>query len=90
MRIVGGSFNGPEKNAAWAQDQGFPYALWSDRDKVLAKHYGAVRISLAPVPGRITVVLDAQGRQVLAYDDVNVGTHPADVLEDCRVLFGAE
>jgi len=35
------------------------------------------------------VILDAEGREILRYDDVSAGTHPADVLEDCRALFGA-
>jgi peroxiredoxin len=86
---VGVSFNKPEKNAPWAQAEGFQFPLWSDEDKALALHYGAVRSRLSPVPGRITVVLDAQGQLVLRYDDVDVGAHPADVLEDCEALFGA-
>ncbi len=82
------SFGKPEKALAWAEDQRFAYPLWRDTDKALALHYGAVSTRFAPVPGRVTVVLDAQGALALVYDDVDVGTHPADVLEDCRVLFG--
>jgi len=36
------------------------------------------------------VILDARGREVMRYDDVSVGTHPAEVLEDCRALFAAQ
>ena len=39
-------------------------------------------------PRRVTRVLDAEGRVVLSYDDVKVGTHPEEVLQDCRALFG--
>ncbi len=89
MGIVGVSFAKPEKNREWSQHEGFQFPLWSDEDKALALHYGAVSGKLSPMPSRITVVLDAQGQQVLRYDDVSVGTHPADVLADCKALFGA-
>ncbi len=88
MGIVGVSFNKPEKNRGWAEAEGYPFPLWSDDDKALALHYGAVGNKLMPVPSRITLILDAQGQLVLRYDDVNVGTHPGDVLDDCRALFG--
>jgi peroxiredoxin len=87
--IVAVSFNKPEKNAEWAAHEGFQFPLWTDEGKALALHYGAVSSRIAPLPGRITVVLDDEGRVVLRYDDVDVGTHPADVLEDCQALFGA-
>lgn len=83
------SFNKPEKNREWSEHEGFQFPLWSDDDKALALHYGAVGSKLSPMPGRITVVLDPLAQLVLRYDDVNVGTHPADVLEDCQALFGA-
>jgi len=85
--IVGVSFNKPAKNADWARAEGYQFPLWTDDDKALALHYGAVGSKLGPIPGRITVILDATGAQVLRYDDVDVGTHPADVLEDCKRLF---
>lgn len=40
------------------------------------------------VPRRVTRVLDADVQVVLAYDQVSVGTHPQDVLDDCRERFG--
>lgn len=86
---MGVSFNKPEKNAGWAAAEGFQFPLWSDEDKVLALHYGAVGSKLSPFPSRITVVIDASGQLVLRYDDVDVGAHPADVLADCVALFGA-
>ena len=88
MGIVGVSFNKPDKNAGWATTEGFQFPLWSDEDKALALHYGAANSKLSMVPSRITVVLDAQGTVVLRYDDVSVGTHPGDVLDDCKALFG--
>ena len=45
---------------------------------------------VAPLRGLPYVrVNDAEGRLLLRYDDgIQVGTHPAEVLEDCRELFG--
>lgn len=41
-------------------------------------------------PRRVTKVLDKDGTLVLEYiSDVDVGTHPEAVLEDCRRLFPA-
>ena len=81
------SFNDPEKIKAWTTDQEFPFEVWSDRDKTLAQALGAGgRFSV--VPSRVSFVLDASGKVVLEYRDVKVGTHPEDVLLDCRALFG--
>ena len=91
VRIVGVSFNAPDKNLRWATEQKFPFEVWSDLDKTLALTYGAAGSRWTLVPSRITVVLDASGNVVLEYKDgVDVGTHPQDVLEDCGKVFGGE
>lgn len=89
VRIVGASFNKPEKNREWVAEQKYNFEVWSDTEKTLALALGAVSSRYLPVPSRITVILDAQGNVVLHYlDGIDVGTHPGDVLEDCRTLFG--
>lgn len=88
MKIVGVSFNKPQKNASWAQNQGFRYEVWSDQERALATQLGAATKPDQGTPRRVTRVLDAQGRVVLSYDAVQVGTHPDQVLEDCRAKFG--
>jgi hypothetical protein len=36
------------------------------------------------------VLLDANGELLLSYtEDIVVGTHPGQVLEDCEKIFGA-
>lgn len=87
--IVGASFAGPEKNADWIAAESFNFEVWDDDDKTLALYYGAVKNKSAPFPDRITKVLDADGTLILEYvDAINVGTHPADVLDDCQKIFG--
>lgn len=79
----------PEENAAWAVDEGFQYELWTDDDGTLGLTYGALTDADDAYPKRITVVLDADGMLVLEYlEDISVGTHPGQVLEDVQLLFG--
>lgn len=85
VTVVGVSFDSPKKNQAWAEKEAFPFQLWSDTERVLAKAYGAK--GWLPVASRRTVLLDANGALVLRYDDVDVPTHAQDVLDDCRRLF---
>ncbi len=88
MQIVGVSFDEPEVNQAWAEEEGFSFDLWTDDDRTLALAYGAATSASQPYASRKTVILDAEGELVLVYDSVSVSAHPADVLEDCQILFG--
>lgn len=83
MTIVGVSFGKPEKAARWVENQSYPFEVWSDTDKVLARALGA---GDGMTPKRITAVLDARGKVVLVYPEVSVGTHPGDVLADVQAL----
>ena len=87
MRIVGVSFDAPEKNAAWAETKGFSFELWTDTARELALHYGAASSADQKRARRITRVLDAQGALVLEYKvGLGVATHPGDVLQDLQIL----
>lgn len=88
MRIVGVTFSDVALNRRWAEEEGFQYEIWKDVDKTLALHFRAASGPGQAFPDRVTRVLDAEGRLVVVYDDVRVGTSPGLVLEDCRVLFG--
>jgi peroxiredoxin len=89
VTIVGVSFNSTGKNANWVENQSFAYEVWSDTNKTLATYYGSVKSKLALIPGRITVVLDAQGKLILEYrEGTSAGGHPQEVLEDCQAIFG--
>ena len=81
------SFNSPGENEAWVIDQGFQYEVWRDDDRTLAVTYGSVDSVFAFVPGRVTVVLDADGQLLLNYPSVDVNAHPQQVLDDCQLLF---
>jgi peroxiredoxin len=87
---VGVSFDSPSENLAWAEEENFPFELWTDDDKVLALTYGSVDSASSRTPGRVTVLLDVDGTWLLNYDPVNAITGPQDVLEDCQALFGGQ
>ncbi len=82
------SYTGPKVNRLWAEKMGFHFEVWTDSARTLAKAAGAA--SAMPVPRRLTVLLDAEARVVVRYPEVVIGTHPGQVLEDARVLFGPE
>lgn len=88
MAIVGVSFDEPEVNQAWAEEEGFAFELWTDDDRTLALTYGAATRPDQAAPSRKTFILDAEGDLVLVYDSVGVSAHPQEVLEDCQLLFG--
>jgi peroxiredoxin len=89
VQIVGVSFDSPAVNQGWAEDEGFGFELWTDGpERTLALTYGAARSASAAVPIRRTVLLGADGELLLEYTVTNLGTHPAQVLEDCEALFG--
>ncbi len=79
------SFDTPSSNAAFAQNQGFQYELWSDTQKTLAKYYGANGV----MPQRVTRLLDAEGTLIVSYAvGGGINNHPQSVLEDCQAIFG--
>lgn len=84
------SFNSPAKNGNWVKNQSFAYEVWTDTNKTLAQYYGSVKGPGALIPGRVTVILDAEGTLILEYADgtSNAG-HPQEVLEDCQAIFGS-
>jgi peroxiredoxin len=87
--IVGVGLDGPEANLAWAEEKEFAFELWTDDEKVLGVTYGALSGDRDSSVDRVTMLLDAEGDLLLTYTEaINVGTHPADVLEDCAAIFG--
>ena len=88
MQIVGVGFDSPSRNAAWAENEGYLFELWTDDDKTLALAYGSISSDSARFPGRITVVIGPDGEQVLEYAVSDLGTHPAQVLEDLTAIYG--
>ena len=88
VQIVGVSFADLSTLRDWADSEGFQYELWSDDNKDLAIYYGAGTAS-SWAPDRVTVVLDAEGNQLLSYSvGWGISSHPREVLEDVQAIFG--
>lgn len=89
VQIVGVGWDNPDKTGPWVEREGFQFEIWTDSEQTLSYYYGAADES-SWVPDRVTKVLDAQGNLVLEYNDIGlaVTTHPAQVLNDCQILFG--
>ena len=76
--IVGASFDTVEAQKNFADEQGFPYRLLADSDKVMGKGY----------PRRISYLIDPGGTIVRTYDlaGEDLNEHASTVLEDIRAL----
>lgn len=88
MAIVGVSFDDPDTNDAWAEEEAYLFELWTDDDKTLALAYGAASSASASFASRITVLLDENGDLLLEYLSVSPSGHADEVLSDCQALYG--
>jgi peroxiredoxin Q/BCP len=85
VNVVGVSYDKPETNRNWAEKNNLPFKLLSDQDKTLAKEVGAAR-SMIPLPKRISYLVGADGRVLVAYPDVKPGEHAEEVVADLERL----
>lgn len=87
---MGASFDPPQANKKFKDNNNFQYELWTDGKKELALFFGAAKNPTQFFADRITVVIDAQGHWLLSYKVVSdLAGHPKKVLADCQKLFGA-
>ena len=78
-----------EEQRAFAEAEGFPYALISDTDKLIGRRYHAEREPGEDyyeygLPRRLTYLIDPEGRIAAAYDlaGQDLASHAAQVLAD--------
>ena len=81
-----------EEQRAFAEAEGFPYALISDTDKSIGRRYHAEREPGEDyyeygLPRRLTYLIDPEGRIAAAYDlaGQDLASHAAQVLADIAV-----
>ena len=86
---MGASFDTVEEQKAFADTEGFGYALISDTDKAIGRSYHAERepgedYYDSGVPRRISYLIDPDGRIAAAYDlaGQDLDGHAAQVLAD--------
>ena len=78
-----------EEQRAFAEAEGFPYALISDTDKAVGRRYHTEREPGEDyyeygLPRRLTYLIDPEGRIAAAYDlaGQDLASHAAQVLAD--------
>lgn len=82
VEILGVSFDAPEANAAFVNQEGFPFRLLSDRNRALALAVGAAETAEQPVATRISYLVGRDGKVRKAYAGVVPATHAEAVLSD--------
>lgn len=81
--ILGVSFDSVASHKAFKEHHKLPFILLSDSSKEVAKKYGAVGwfIFYAPVPSRMTFLIDEQGTVVKILDDIRVKDHADQIVQ---------
>jgi peroxiredoxin Q/BCP len=79
------SYDTPEKNRQFADENDLPFRLLSDTDRSLAKKVGAAR-ALLPIPKRVSFLVGSDGTVLKTYQAVDPKTHAAEVMRDFRSL----
>lgn len=89
MQVFGVSYDTPESNRKFAEENGLPFRLLSDRDHSLARSVGASR-ALLPMAKRVSYLVAGDGTVLKSYPDVDPKTHAAEVIEDYRALAATD
>ena len=85
--VVGASFDSVEAQKKFVDEEGFPYRLLADVDKVMGTAYLADQPDKG-YPRRISYLIDPEGTIVRTYDlaGEDLNEHASTVLEDIRAL----
>ncbi len=87
VTVYGVSFDTPAENALFKLNNKFPYRLLSDPKRELALAYGAASSAGQFFADRVSAVLTPAGRWLLKYPEVDVVTHPTDVIKDIEAVL---
>ena len=90
VELLGASFDTTDDNRAFAEQQGFPFRLLSDADRVAGQAYETQRHPDEQSPEyakRRTYVIDPDGIIRKAYRVTDIAGHPDEVLRDLRELL---
>lgn len=88
VQVIGASVDKPSANRRWAQKNGLRMPLISDHSEhVVASAFGVAR-PMVGVAKRTTWLIDPDGTLRKVYPNVKPKGHAAQVLADCRELWG--
>lgn len=81
--VLGVSFDSVASHKKFKEHHKLPFILLSDSSKKVAKKYGAVAwfIFYAPIPSRMTFLIDEQGKIVKIMKDVHVKEHASEIIK---------
>jgi peroxiredoxin Q/BCP len=82
--VLGINYDSPETHRAFKEKYHLPFFLLSDRDKSVAKKYGAKNWWFIPIPYRMTFVVDPEGIVQEIMNSVDISTHAAEILKIIR------
>ncbi|HVN84656.1 MAG TPA: peroxiredoxin [Candidatus Binatia bacterium] len=85
VAVLGVSFDRPEDNARFVQEQQFPFRLLSDTDRTLAAAVGAADSAPQPTAKRISYLIGSDGKVLRVYSAVTPAAHAAEVLHDLGI-----
>ncbi len=80
--VLGISYDSPEELKKFRAIHNLPYILLSDKNKEVAKKYGAYQPDYPFVPKRITFLIDEHGTIFKILDKINVARHAKDILDE--------
>ncbi len=86
ITVLGVSFDSVEDNRAFAEKFDFPYRLLCDTNRELGIAYGAARNSDEGYAKRISYLIGADGKILLAYPKVDPKGHLDQILNDLKTL----
>jgi thioredoxin-dependent peroxiredoxin len=85
--VIGISSDSVDSQNAFAKQYKLPFILLSDTDKKIRKLFGVPSGLLGVLPGRVTYIVDKQGKVVLVFDDsINATKHIAEALEAIKKI----
>jgi thioredoxin-dependent peroxiredoxin len=84
--VIGVSSDSVDKHSAFADRHGLPFTLLSDKGGQARKSYGVPSV-LGLLPGRVTYVIDREGKVRHVFNSMTrISHHIADALEVVRQL----
>ncbi len=86
ITVLGVSFDSVEDNRAFAEKFDFPYRLLCDTNRELGIAYGAARNADEGYAKRISYLIGADGKILLAYPKVDPKGHLDQILNDLKIL----
>ena len=87
VTVVGVSTDDNESHAAFAAKHHLPFALLPDPDGEMARAFGVPMT--AGFAGRVTFVIDREGKIAKVFPDVDPSGHAEEILEAVRALPGS-